>query len=1209
MATISKIILPNNTQYNLQDKISGYTTNTGTVTSVTAGTGLKIGTATSGGSITTTGTINHINSITAGTAGTSSATSGNTLAVPYITYDAQGHITATGTHTHTVTGFATITNLVNGSATGSVRGTSTTSESDTYTIGRYAFAEGNSTAASGLNSHAEGSQTTASGDGSHAEGSSTIASSDSSHAEGNHTTASGMHSHAEGFFTTASGDNSHAEGFYTTASNSYCSAEGYYATASGFCSHVEGYRTTASGYYSHANGYYTVAQREAQTVIGKYNILDTKGSNGHKLGDYAFIIGNGTADDARSNALAVDWNGNIRISGNLQDMSGNSLIPSIPSNLLTNLVNGSATGSVRGINTLSNSSYTMGTNAISIGNNTKASGNYSFVEGYVDSYTKTVPGETVEVAATVSSVIEGYTDTGYLTITFTDPQYSINDLSIGDIIRRETNPQQQIPIEEIDLTNNRIKLPDGSGFSWARDVAVIVTITLEPTTLTLDYGAYGIASHAEGFNTLASGDYSHASNEGTIAASNSQTVIGKYNIADEDDDYIFIIGNGTNSDTRSNALRVDWNGNLQIAGDLQDMDGNSLLSGGGGGSSTGTEVHYVNVRKGYAPSSQEYTEFQFKERNGTLSSNVSNVAVFGVTADTNGDYRTYIRGYYPIANNSDSANITIYTKANGNNWIDLESWVNVLGGHLDICSPNSGVLGFRYGGAASATATITNTGGSELATNGNFSVGGNISTNGKTSSTQAKAGAYITTSGNIHLTGDTSTGAKINFYFGKSTSVTTSIQETSSGSLNISGNVIVGASADTVSREVTARNSLGNVGLTVGTDGSHGLYSGTKGGFLLYATKDANGTNSTLYVPRPLRVTGDITLTRQINFTATTDLGIIQGYNGTTKYNILRNHANGNVSLSACSAGLYLGYEQTTFVNFLNGLMMLNSSGDLTVYGKVISGATDTSEQYFRAINANGSIELNASAGNKGIYDRSGGRWIIYLDTNSTADTAVCIPRGLNIGTPDINGYIELYHATPYIDFHFGRSTADYTTRLWESSSGSLACTGYFSAKLYNGSSATMVGSNGTSGNRVALFATPGSTTFQIGAQWGGSTYTTKSVTVSSSDIRLKENIKDTEVEALPIINQIKVREFNWKDGKHQKIGVVADELEEIDEYLAVGGGYDEDGCMNIKSVDTFYLTGYLTKGIQELSKENEELKKQISILDAKISYLLDKTK
>ena len=52
-------------------------------------------------------TIAHSNSVTAGTAGTSSATSGSTLDVPYVTYDAQGHVTVSGTHTHTVSGFLT----------------------------------------------------------------------------------------------------------------------------------------------------------------------------------------------------------------------------------------------------------------------------------------------------------------------------------------------------------------------------------------------------------------------------------------------------------------------------------------------------------------------------------------------------------------------------------------------------------------------------------------------------------------------------------------------------------------------------------------------------------------------------------------------------------------------------------------------------------------------------------------------------------------------------------------------------------------------------------------------------------------------------------------------------------------------------------------------------------------------------------------------
>ena len=72
----------------------------------TAGTGLSL-----------SGTqFKHSNSVTAGTAGTNAATSGSTLAVPYVTYDAQGHITATGTHTHTINGFVPTSRTVNSKA-------------------------------------------------------------------------------------------------------------------------------------------------------------------------------------------------------------------------------------------------------------------------------------------------------------------------------------------------------------------------------------------------------------------------------------------------------------------------------------------------------------------------------------------------------------------------------------------------------------------------------------------------------------------------------------------------------------------------------------------------------------------------------------------------------------------------------------------------------------------------------------------------------------------------------------------------------------------------------------------------------------------------------------------------------------------------------------------------------------------------------------
>lgn len=175
----------------------------------------------------------------------------------------------------------------------------------------------------GTNSVAVGSQTTASGGFSFAEGFNTTASEYCTHAEGYGTTASKRYSHAEGISTIASGDSSHAEGYGTTASG-YCShAEGQHTTASGERSHTEGFNTTASGYYSHAEGQYTTANHRTQHVEGEYNIADTSTAKADARGTYVHIVGNGTADDKRSNALTLTWGGDLWHSGRLSH--GNSV--------------------------------------------------------------------------------------------------------------------------------------------------------------------------------------------------------------------------------------------------------------------------------------------------------------------------------------------------------------------------------------------------------------------------------------------------------------------------------------------------------------------------------------------------------------------------------------------------------------------------------------------------------------------------------------------------------------------------------------------------------------------------------------------------------------------------------------------------------------------------------------------------------------------
>ena len=81
--------------------------------------------------------------------------------------------------------------------------------------------------------------------------------------------------------------------------------------------------------------------------------------------------------------------------------------------------------------------------------------------------------------------------------------------------------------------------------------------------------ASGDSSHAEGQGTIASGGVSHAEGQGTIASSDHQHVQGVYNIEDGYGVYIHIVGNGLNSNKRSNAHTLDWSGNAWFAGTVE----------------------------------------------------------------------------------------------------------------------------------------------------------------------------------------------------------------------------------------------------------------------------------------------------------------------------------------------------------------------------------------------------------------------------------------------------------------------------------------------------------------------------------------------------------------------------------------------------------------------------------------------------------------
>ena len=103
-------------------------------------------------------------------------------------------------------------------------------------------------------------------------------------------------------------------GVSSAASGDYSTAMGRNSIASGNYSTAMGYYTTASGVYSTAMGLYTIAPSYAETVIGRYNTnYVPAGTTSWNASDRLFVVGNGTAVGAESDAMVILKNGNVGI--------------------------------------------------------------------------------------------------------------------------------------------------------------------------------------------------------------------------------------------------------------------------------------------------------------------------------------------------------------------------------------------------------------------------------------------------------------------------------------------------------------------------------------------------------------------------------------------------------------------------------------------------------------------------------------------------------------------------------------------------------------------------------------------------------------------------------------------------------------------------------------------------------------------------------
>ncbi|MEA1762260.1 tail fiber domain-containing protein [Pseudomonas syringae pv. tomato] len=204
---------------------------------------------------------------------------------------------------------------------------------------------------------------------------------------------------------------------------------------------------------------------------------------------------------------------------------------------------------------------------------------------------------------------------------------------------------------------------------------------------------------------------------------------------------------------------------------------------------------------------------------------------------------------------------------------------------------------------------------------------------------------------------------------------------------------------------------------------------------------------------------------------------------------------------------------------------------------------------------------------------------------------------GLGLGTTDAVTIraLELTHTTPWVDFHYNNTAADYDVRLINDSAGTLTLDGRF------GSKATWcrTGLNGSRGTTGYNFNWTGSyVDVYIDATYIGS------MTLFQSDYRLKKYIKEfsapsflDRIDAYRIVTYQR-KNFGdvFKGGSDVYQGLIAHEAKEVNPLAASGekDGVDENGNPRIQQLDPMALITDLMGAVKELRAELAALKASI---------------
>lgn len=307
--------------------------------------------------------------------------------------------------------------------------------------------------------------------------------------------------------------------------------------------------------------------------------------------------------------------------------------------------------------------------------------------------------------------------------------------------------------------------------------------------------------------------------------------------------------------------------------------------------------------------------------------------------------------------------------------------------------------------------------------------------------------------------------------------------------------------------------------------------------------------------------------------------------------------------------------------------------------------------------NASGSPIISAKAGQM-MYLRpngdaaSGGQVTIGGNGNMVVDGVVeskgFTARSGQITTND--GGIELYHATPYIDFHFNKSSADYTLRLIEERAGllgikgSVDCSGSVNAvgavkvaniapsnpsigQLITGAPLqSMIYGRGAYGDtagavvnfyieeyvgtnhRAVIYLDGFGRTDAFIFNSGGVIDTPKgAVQTSGSDIRIKTDFEEPAEGARERILKLGVSEFKMIGEDRIRRGFIAQQADTIDEcYTFSGSEMDINGeSIKILNVDQTAIMADMVTTIQEQDAEIKSLKSEVAELREMVKSLI----